>query len=231
MITVSVIVPAFNEEATIIEILESVARQRIDGFAFEVLVVDDGSTDNTVHRLESRPELYTKLIRMPVNGGKGAAVKAGLHAATGDYILFQDADLEYDPDEYRRLLLPVRRFDADLVIGSRVVAVEYTRVLYFWHKVGNWFISTIFNILHNTTFTDIYSCFVVYRRRLVDPDRLKTRGWEQQAEILSHIVKRGKNLYEVPINYRGRTVEEGKKIRPHHVIPVLWTIIFRRFMP
>src|SRR5215831_14278993 len=119
MIRVSVIVPAYNEEATIIEILEKVRAQRVEGATFEVIVVDDASKDATLAKLKSRPDLYDTLVTHEKNSGKGAAVKTGLRAATGDYILFQDADLEYDPAEYARLLFPVLHFGADLVVGSR----------------------------------------------------------------------------------------------------------------
>lgn len=228
MIKVSIIVPAYNEQATIIPLLESVGEQMITGVAFEIIVIDDGSRDKTVELLEARPELYTILIKQPRNGGKGAAVKAGLLRATGDYILFQDADLEYDPKDYGRLLEPVLRFEADVVMGSRMVGAPITRVSYFWHKVGNWLITFIFNILNNTTFTDVYSCYLLYRRSLVEADKLKTQGWEQHAEILSSAVSAGTGFYEVPISYYGRTYDEGKKIRAHHVIPVLWTMLVKR---
>jgi len=230
MITVSVIVPAYNEETTIIEVLEQVARQSIEGIELSVIVIDDGSQDRTVEFLETRPELYAKLIKQPRNGGKGAAVKAGLTEAQGDYILFQDADLEYDPADYHKLFLPIKRFNADLVMGSRMVAPEYTRVSYFWNKVGNHVITLIFNILNNTTFTDIYSCYLVYRRDLVHPSTLRSLGWEQHAEILSNATQNAINIYEVPISYHGRTFDEGKKIRAYHVIGVVWMIIKKRLV-
>ena len=228
MTKVSVIVPVYNEEATIIQLLEAVARQNIEGVTFEIIVIDDGSRDKTVSLLQDRPELYSELIVLPVNGGKGAAVKAGLGAASGDYILFQDADLEYDPEDYEKLMLPVLKFGADLVLGSRFVAPQYTRVSYFWHKIGNKLVTFLFNLLNNTTFTDIYSCYLMYRRSLLAPEQLFTTGWEQHAEILSRVITGAKSLYEVPISYRGRTYEEGKKIMAHHVISVTWTIVVRR---
>jgi glycosyltransferase involved in cell wall biosynthesis len=224
-ITVSVIIPAYNEENTVLQVLQKVAEQRVDGVAFETIVIDDGSKDRTVELLEKNPRLYSKLVKQPRNGGKGAAVRAGLAAATGDYILFQDADLEYDPADYGKLLMPAVKFSADIVMGSRIAAPPCTRVAYYWHRVGNRFLTFVFNILNNTTFTDTYSCYLVYRRSLVRPEELKTSGWEQQAEILSLAVARSKIYYEVPISYFGRTYEEGKKIRAHHIIAVIQTII------
>ena len=225
----AIVIPTYNEDGTIIEILKAVNKQAFEGVLFEILVIDDGSTDLTVELLEQNPTLYTKLIKRITNGGKGAAVKDGLLQATGDYILFQDADLEYDPAEYEKLLRPIIQFDADIVMGSRLIGSPCTRVSYFWHKIGNRLITFIFNILNNTTFTDVYSCFLVYRRNIVNPKDVITDGWEQQAEILSRAVANADNIFEVPISYFGRTYNEGKKIKAHHAIFVIWTIILRRF--
>ena len=228
MLKVSIIVPFFNEQNTIIQILEKVSSQEIPGVQFEVIAIDDGSTDNSRGLLQCRPELYDKLITQ-ANSGKGAAVKAGLKASTGEYILFQDADLEYDPNDYSKLIFPITEYGADLVLGSRFIAPQCTRVYYFWHRIGNSIISLMFNVLNNTTFTDIYSCYAVYRRSLLDPDKLITNGWEQHAEILSRVVRAGSAYYEVPISYYGRTYSEGKKIKAHHVFAVILTIIRGRF--
>ncbi len=229
MITVSVIIPAYNEEKTILTVLERVAEQKIDGIAFEVIVVDDGSKDRTAELVESRPELYSRFVRQPKNGGKGAAVRAGLAAATGDYVLFQDADLEYDPAGWHKLMIPILKFGADVVMGSRFVAPEYTRVYYFWHQIGNRLLTFIFNILNNTTFTDIYSCYLMFRRRLVVPGELRSDGWDQQAEILSLAVGRSRVYYEVPVSYHGRTYDEGKKIKAYHALGVITMILAARF--
>jgi glycosyltransferase involved in cell wall biosynthesis len=227
MTKVTILVPAYNEEKTVIQVLQRVNEQAVPGVSFEIIVVDDGSKDGTVKLLEQQPKLYTRLVKLPSNGGKGAAVKAGMAAATGEYILFQDADLEYDPADYAKLLMPVTRFSADIIMGSRIAAPPCTRVAYFWHKIGNRFITLVFNVINNTTFTDIYTCYLVFRRSLVKPEELKTVGWEQQAEILTLAVKRSKVYYEVPICYYGRTYEEGKKIRAHHMVAVIATIISR----
>ena len=229
MIKLSVIVPAYNEEKTIIQLLKKVRDVEINGVTKEIIVIDDCSVDNTLSLLEENKILYDFLIKLPKNSGKGEAVKNGLLKASGQYILFQDADLEYDPNDYEKLLEPVIRFDADLVIGSRLIASQLTRVYYFWHKVGNKFITFLFNIINNTTFTDIYSCYIVFKTNLINPEELSTSGWEQQAEILSKVVSKSRTFYEVPVNYYGRTYEEGKKIRPHNAISVLLTIIIKRF--
>lgn len=229
MFKISVIIPAYNEEKTILTLLEKVNQQKIDMFSLEIIVIDDGSKDKTVKILKENSNLYSKLIEMPKNGGKGAAVQAGLKVATGDYILFQDADLEYDPSDYQTLFLPVKLFNADVVMGSRFMAPRYTRVTYFWHKVGNLIITFLFNILNNTTFTDIYSGYLMYKRKLLIPEDLKTFKWEQQAEILSKVIRNGEVFYEVPISYHGRSYAEGKKIRAIHVVSVIKTIIIEKF--
>ena len=229
MTKVSIIVPAYNEAATIIELLRKVSSQTVQGFELETIVVDDGSRDETVELLRKHPGLYTILVERKTNGGKGAAIIDGLGKATGEYILFQDADLEYDPGDYAGLLAPISRFDADVVLGSRMIAPSITRVSYFWHKVGNRVITLLFNMLNNTTFTDIYSCYLVYRRSLVEADQLRTTGWQQQAEILTLAVSRCKRIYEVPISYYGRTYEDGKKIRAHHIFGVIVTMITTAF--
>jgi len=220
-VEVTVLVPAYNEAETIVQLLERVSEQRIEGVRFEVVVVDDGSEDETVAVVEARPELYTRLVRLPHNQGKGGAVIVGLEVAAGDFVLFQDADLEYDPADYGRLLQPVTRFGADIVMGSRLIAPELTRVHYFWHKLGNRGITFLFNLLHNTTFTDIYSCYILFRRSLISPAELRSRGWGQQAELLSLAARRANVIYEAPISYHGRTYGEGKKIRARHVLDVI----------
>ncbi len=221
----SIIIPVYNEGSTILEILKLVDLQKIEGIEKEVVVVDDGSTDKTLSFLEFNDSLYDVLIKLPFNLGKGGAVIEGLKAATGDFILFQDADLEYNPNDYVKLIYPVIEYKADIVIGSRLIAPLVTRVHYFWNKIGNKLITLSFNLINNTTFTDIYSCYFLFRKDLIDPNELKELGWSQQAEILSLSVKRGKVFYEVPISYHGRTKEEGKKIRAHHILGIFKSIL------
>ena len=229
-VRLSVVVPVYNEVATIGEVLQRARAQEVTNVVIEIIVVDDGSIDGTRDFLDRNPHLYNILLKNPKNLGKGGAVKNALQVATGDYVLFQDADLEYDPTEYQDLLFPVLRFDADVVIGTRLTGTKWTRVYYFWHKVGNTIITTWFNILYGTTWTDVYSCYLLFRRDLVPVESLCTMGWQQHAEILAKACLRGKKFYEVPVSYNGRTYEEGKKIHWYHALTVLLTILrFRIF--
>ncbi len=231
MIKISILIPAYNEEATIIPLLKSVQKEisKLKKVSFEVIVIDDCSQDQTNQLLRENETLYDHLVSLEKNQGKGGAILGGLAKATGDYILFQDADLEYSPADYKQLIRPIVDFDADVVMGSRFVAPQFTRVHYFWHKIGNKTITFLFNILNNTTFTDTYSCYLIYRKSLVPIEQIKTKGWEQHGEILSLAVRNGKAFYEVPITYRGRSYEEGKKIRAIDSIEVIRTMITTRF--
>lgn len=227
--TLTIVVPAHNEARTIVEILERVKAQSLPGVITETIVVDDGSTDATPDLLRSRPDLYTRMIRLETNQGKGAAVRAGLAVATGEFVLFQDADLEYSPSEYPKLLAPALNYDADVVLGSRTLAPSCRRIHYFWNKLGNGLVTLTFNVCFNTTFSDIYTCYLLFRRTLVQPARLRTDGFDQQAEILATCVRQGRIFYEVPIDYHGRSYAEGKQIRTWDVAGVLWAIVRGRF--
>ena len=228
MITVSVLIPAYNEAKTIKLVLEAVSQQSIPGVMFEVIVVDDASVDSTSKILDVCQNLYSHRITFEKNKGKGAAIIAALDAASGDYVLIQDADLEYNPEEYDTLIKPVIKYGAEIVIGSRFLAPSWTRVNYFWHKVGNIVITLLFNVLNNTTFTDIYSGHIIFKRSLLSNVVLRRERWDQQAEILSKICPLTTIIYEVAINYTGRTYAEGKKIRALDVIPVIITLIRER---
>ena len=231
MINITILIPVYNEEATIIPLLKSVQKEtsKIKTVSFEIVVIDDFSQDNTNKLLRENETLYNSLVSLENNQGKGGAVLRGLEKAKGDYILFQDADLEYSPKDYKSLIVPIVDFDVDVVIGSRFVAPPYTRVHYFWHKVGNKALTLLFNILNNTTFTDVYSCYLIYRRNLVPLKKIKAKGWEQHGEILSRAVKNGKVFFEVPISYSGRSYDEGKKIRAFHIFRIVYTLIITRF--
>ena len=225
MIRLSVIVPAYNEIATIEKILTRIREQKIQDVEIEIVVVDDGSTDGSREFLSENPSLYDTLLENPQNLGKGGAVKRAIEGSSGEYILFQDADLEYDPADYGKLTFPVLNFEADVVMGSRFLAPAWTRIFYFWHNVGNGVITNWFNLLYNTTWTDVYSCYLMFRSNLLRADELQTVGWEQHAEILGKVCLRGTRCYEVPISYDGRSYDEGKKIRWYHMLPVLSTMM------
>ena len=230
MNSLSLIIPAFNEERTILSVLSEVRKNlKILNIPTEIIVVDDCSSDNTLKILEDNMLPSEYLICHPKNLGKGGAVISGINVAKYEYILIQDADLEYDPRDYKKLTYPATEFNADLVMGSRFLAPEWTRVNYFWHKIGNIVITFIFNVFNNTTFTDIYTGYILFKKSLLQDSKLKRLGWDQQAEILSIICQTAETIYEVPITYRGRTYSEGKKIRAIDVIPVIRTIILSRF--
>ena len=227
-ILLSVIIPSYNEGNTILSILEKVNNQKTDNVDLEVIVINDGSTDETDEVISQNQELLDVYISMDKNRGKGAAVKKGLEVAKGDYVIFQDADLEYDPSDFKKFYELLENNSPDVVIGSRFQGSEYTKVMYFWNKIGNRVLTLFFNLLFNTTFTDIYSCYLLYKRDLVDFNNLKTNGWDQHGEILGTAVKNGNKFYEVSISYDGRTFADGKKIRAIHFFKVLFTIFRKR---
>ena len=225
----SIIVPAFNEEKTIFDILIKLSKIKNALIDIEIIVVNDGSTDGTKKILDENKDLYNVLINNDSNRGKGFSVKKALEICKGDYIFFQDADLEYDPDEIFKFIKIIDKFKPDLIIGSRFIYSNYTRSHNFYNKLGNLFITTLFNMLYNTTFTDIYSCYACFKREKLNLISLKTNGFEQHAEILCKIIRNGNKFYEIPINYNGRNIDEGKKIKPHHIFSVIKEIIRGRF--
>ncbi|MDA9608120.1 glycosyltransferase family 2 protein [Candidatus Actinomarina] len=225
---VTILIPIFNEENTIIELLKRVNNQKNGLADLEIIIVDDCSTDKSKKLLKENPELYSQLIELDKNLGKGGAVREGLKHSEGDYILFQDGDLEYNPNDYQKIFRMIKKFNADVVIGSRFLSPEYTRVHYYFHRVGNKFITFLFNLLYNTTFTDIYSCYLCFRKDLIDPNKLRSDSWSQQSEILATAVKKSNVYYEVPISYSGRSFEDGKKIKARHTFSVVYMIIKKR---
>mgnify|MGYP006084872125 CR=1 FL=1 len=225
----SIIIPVFNEEKTIIQILEKVSKSSSDKVKHEVIVIDDGSTDGTKKLLDENKNLYNKLLVNSSNKGKGYSVKRGISSSEGSHIIFQDADLEYNPEDYKKFEKIFLDHDADGIVGSRFVYSDYTRSHNILNKIGNHILTLIFNLMYNTTFTDIYSCYFAFKKDKININLLKSEGFEQHAEILCQVIKKGNKFYEVPISYNGRNVSEGKKIKAHHFFLVLYQIIKQRF--
>ena len=226
----SIIIPVYNEEKTIVQILEKIKKVSSNLVKYEVVVINDGSTDQTSSLLDKNKHLYDKLINNQSNKGKGFSVKQGILNSSGTHIIFQDADLEYNPTDYKKFEKIFLDFDADGIIGSRFIYSNYTRSHNILNKIGNKILTLIFNILYNTTFTDIYSCYFSFKKDLLNVEELKTEGFEQHAEILCKVIKKGNKFYEVPISYNGRSYSEGKKIKPHHFFLVLFQILRGRIM-
>ena len=225
----SIIVPAYNEGKTILTVLQKLNDLKKFQQNTQIIVINDGSKDNSLEILESNKALFDILINNPTNRGKGNAVKKGLEVADGDYITFQDADLEYDPEDFKKFLNLINLVNPDLIIGSRFNYADYSRSHYILNKIGNKFLTFLFNIIYDTTFTDIYSCYACFKKNLLINETLKTDGFEQHAEILCKVVKNGKKFYEVPINYNGRSHDEGKKIKFYHIFNVIFQILVGRF--
>lgn len=225
----SIIVPVYNEEKTIIKVLKELNNIKFSKFEKEIIVIDDGSTDNSKDLLSKNTDLYNFLHTSKINQGKGSAVKIGLENSNGDYVIFQDADLEYDPSDLLKFEEVFIKFNADGIIGSRFNYDKYTRSHSILNKIGNLFLTFIFNIFYNTTFTDIYSCYFAFKKKFINPEDLKISGFAQHAEILTKVISKGSKFYEVPINYNGRTILEGKKIRFYHFFPVLIQILVGKF--
>ena len=223
-----VLIPVYNEENTILVLLEKLNQQKKHFNSFIITVVDDGSTDKTPDLLRKKPHLYSKLITCGSNSGKGKAIIIGLKSIKSGYVLIQDADLEYDPREIPKLFSLVEQYGAEVLLTSRFSGSPITRVHYFWHKIGNVFLTRVFNILNNTTFTDLYSGYLIFDRKLINEKILKFYGWGQQAEIMTYLVKNSMKIYECPITYQGRTYEEGKKIHASAMLNVIAGILLTR---
>ena len=226
-----IVIPVYNEENTIIKILDKISVSCEQIKDYEVIVIDDGSTDKTNSLLLSHSNLYSSLLTLPQNRGKGYAIIKGLENVKQGFVLIQDADLEYDPREIPNLWNEIKKNSAEVLLTSRLSGSKTTRVHYFWHKVGNRIITLFFNICNNTTFTDIYSGYLIFDISKINLSKLRFFGWGQQAEILTYLVKNSSKIYETPISYYGRTYEEGKKIRFTSVFKVFMAIIVTRFRP
>lgn len=220
----SVIIPCYNEERTIRAIVDAVHASPY--VPKEIIIVDDCSSDNTRSILEreiaSRVDL---VIYHPVNQGKGAALRSGIQAATGDIVVIQDADLEYDPNEYPRLLEPILQDKADVVYGSRFMGGQPHRVLYFWHRVGNAFLTFVSNMFTNLDLTDMETCYKVFRREIVQGILIEENRFGFEPEITAKIARTRCRVYEIGIAYHGRTYAEGKKIGWRDGVRALYCIV------
>lgn len=209
----SVIIPCYNEINTIEKIIKAVNEAPYPDK--EIIIVDDCSHDGTTEYLKSRIEGYavvSKVFYHSINQGKGAALRTGIKAATGDLVIIQDADLEYDPNEYERLVEPIKLGKADVVFGSRFAGSDAHRVLYFWHRLGNAFLTLISNMCTNLDLTDMETCYKVFRREIIQSINIEENRFGFEPEIVAKVSRLGCRIYEVGISYYGRTYEEGKKI-------------------
>lgn len=233
MKTLSVVIPVYNEEKTIIDTFEAVKKADSLGYAKEIIIMDDGSSDKTaevVKKLEgkhSRKDSILKVILSPKNEGKGAAMKKGLLATTGEIVIVQDADLEYDPAEFPIMLEPFIKNEADVVYGSRFISNRPHRVLYFWHYQVNLFLTLFSNVLTNLNLSDMETGYKAFKGELIRDiaPHLESKRFGFEPEITARIAKvKGIKVYEVGISYKGRTYAEGKKIGWKDGIRALWEI-------
>jgi glycosyltransferase involved in cell wall biosynthesis len=227
---VSVIIPVYNEAATVERLYASVLAT---GLADEIILVNDGSSDGTTGILDGLINRHagTRVIHQPKNAGKGAALRAGMESFTGDIVLIQDADLEYDPANYGTLLKPILDGRADVVFGSRFLG-DTRRVLFFWHSVGNSVLTLLSNIFTNLNLSDMETCYKVFTRDALKGILIRENRFGFEPEIVAKVARKRLRIYEVPISYHGRTYEEGKKIRMKDGFRALWVIVkygvFRR---
>lgn len=220
----SVLIPCFNEKNTIEEIVGKI--NKLENLNLEIIIIDDNSIDGTREILKDKiKNQVSQIIFNEENHGKGYCIKKGLEVSTGDVILIQDADLEYDPKEYFKLIKPINDGNADVVYGSRFIGSEERRILFFWHTVANKFFTLLSNMLTNLNLTDMETCYKVFKKDLIQKIDLKEKGFGFDPEITAKLAKQKPKIYEVGISYFGRTYEEGKKINLKDAFIVLKCII------
>lgn len=223
----SVIVPVFDERNTVVEIVRRMRAVDLP-VDLEIVIVDDGSTDGTRDVLRQLGDSTVRVITHEANRGKGAAIRSGLAEVHGDLVLVQDADLEYDPEDWPKLLAPILRGKARVVYGSRFTGER--RNMLFLHWVGNRFLSLLTNVLYNTTLSDMETCYKLFDRALLDSLTLRAQRFEFEPEVTAKILRQGIRIYEVPISYTGREFDEGKKITWRDGFVALWTLVKYRFV-
>lgn len=225
----SIIIPVYNEKDTILEILKRVLSVDVN-MEKEIILVDDCSFDGTAQLLRGVKGNNIKVIFHSRNKGKGAAICTGLEYVSGDIVIFQDADLEYDPNEYIKLLTPIMNGCADVVYGSRLSGGCPQRVYMFWHLLGNRLLALITNIIYNTTLSDMETGYKVFRKEIIKNLNLKSKGFSIEPEITAKIFKKNRyRVYEIPISYYGRTYKEGKKITWRQGFSAIFTLLWYRF--
>ncbi len=224
--SLSIIIPIYNEEKTLLKLLGKVNDLK-NACDLEIVLVNDGSLDSSKNIINENKSLYSKVLHLDKNFGKGKAVIEGIKISSNEYILIQDADLEYDPKDLLTFLEENKKYNYDLIMGSRFIGRKRS-VLHFWHMIGNKFITFLFNLINNTTFTDIYCCYCMFKRDLIDVNKLKCHNWGQQAEILTYIINKKSKIFEIGISYHGRTYDEGKKIKYYDVFSVIYWIIYTK---
>jgi len=222
----SIIIPVYNEEPTIETVLDAVDAWHLTGWTKEGIVINDGSLDKTAQILEKWQSKF-QIIHKKKNEGKGSAVSEGLKIATGDFILIQDADLEYSPKDYPILLSPFVNPQVDIVYGSRFLGSHLSTM--FIYALGNKFVTLITNVLYNTNITDMETGYKVFRRKVINGITFKAKRFDFEPEFTAKVLKKGYQIYEVPISYFGRKFEEGKKLTWRDGIVALWTLIRYRF--